>query len=120
MTQPRFDEARDIYRDCPWCGGAGCIFCKQEADKAYKRQFPDGPQPIAVFQRDNPADMARLSAVLSAAGIADATQEARRRASEKAAVVAQLVSAPVAEVEAALADGMVAEVIAERLAAQGA
>lgn len=47
--QPRFD--RGIYRDCKWCQGRGCIHCEAEADAEYKRQFPDGPKPIATFAR---------------------------------------------------------------------
>ena len=45
----RYDAVREIYRDCKWCQGAGCLFCNQEADKAYQRQFPDGPQLLATF-----------------------------------------------------------------------
>lgn len=45
----RFDEQRSVYRDCRWCAGAGCLYCKAEADKAYKAAFPDGPVPIATF-----------------------------------------------------------------------
>jgi hypothetical protein len=58
--QVRYDEQRGIYRDCKFCGGKGCLACPGEADKEYKRQFPNGPQPIATFKRDNPEDMARL------------------------------------------------------------
>lgn len=43
----RFDGHR--YRDCRWCHGAGCLYCESEADKAYKRAFPDDPTPIASF-----------------------------------------------------------------------
>lgn len=43
----RFDGYR--YRDCKWCGGKGCVYCQSEADKAYKRAFPNGPEPIATF-----------------------------------------------------------------------
>jgi len=28
------------------------LSCPEEADKEYKRQFPDGPQPIATFKID--------------------------------------------------------------------
>lgn len=45
----RFDEQRSVYRDCRWCSGAGCLYCKAEADRAYKAAFPDGPVPIATF-----------------------------------------------------------------------
>ena len=41
-----------FYRDCPWCGGRGCLQCDAEADKAYKRQFPDGPKPILTIPHD--------------------------------------------------------------------
>lgn len=47
MFQPRF--ANGVYRDCKWCHGKGCLACEGEAEKEYKRQFPDGPQPIATF-----------------------------------------------------------------------
>jgi len=45
----RFDPTKEIYQDCRWCRGKGCLYCKAEADKAYKAAFPDGPQPIAIF-----------------------------------------------------------------------
>lgn len=48
-TRSRYDEEKGIYRDCKWCGGEGCNFCPGEAEKAYKREFPNGPQPIATF-----------------------------------------------------------------------
>lgn len=42
--EARFENG--IYRDCKWCGGQGCLACPGEADKEYKRQFPDGPKPL--------------------------------------------------------------------------
>jgi hypothetical protein len=45
----RFDEQRSVYRDCRWCVGRGCLYCKAEADKAYTAAFPNGAQPIATF-----------------------------------------------------------------------
>lgn len=45
----KFDEQRSVYRACRWCQGRGCLYCKSEADKDYKADFPDGPQPIATF-----------------------------------------------------------------------
>ena len=48
--KPRYDEERGIYRDCPYCQGEGCPKCPEEADAEYKRQFPDGPKPIATFE----------------------------------------------------------------------
>lgn len=63
----RFDQnaTRSVYRDCRWCYGRGCLYCKAEADKAYKAEFPDGPQPIATF----PATPAGFKAARSAIGI---------------------------------------------------
>jgi hypothetical protein len=55
--QPRFDEERGIYRDCKWCGGKGCLACPGEAEKEYKRQFPDGPKPIAVIPLEKPLNL---------------------------------------------------------------
>lgn len=55
--QMRYDEQKGIYRDCKWCGGKGCLACPGEYDKEYKRQFPDGPKPLASFKTDNPKDM---------------------------------------------------------------
>lgn len=49
----RFDGHR--YRDCRWCAGRGCVYCETEADKDYKRAFPNGPQPIATFDMTTPA-----------------------------------------------------------------
>ncbi len=46
----RYDEEKEIYRDCRWCHGSGCLYCKAERDKEYKRQFPDGPVPVATFE----------------------------------------------------------------------
>jgi hypothetical protein len=54
MTEMRYDEERGIYRDCKWCGGRGCICCPGEAAKDYKKQFPNGPVPIATFDTTTP------------------------------------------------------------------
>ena len=56
----RYDEEKEVYRDCKFCGGRGCLACPAEADKEYKRQFPNGPKPIATFKTDDPKDMERL------------------------------------------------------------
>lgn len=52
------------YRDCRHCGGRGCPGCDAEADRDYKRQFTDGPQPIATFALDSPDDIEALKACL--------------------------------------------------------
>ena len=72
MRQVRYDPERQVYRDCKWCGGRGCIYCKSEADKAYQRDFPNGPQPIATF---NLADPGELDAARQSIG-ADAMRKA--------------------------------------------
>lgn len=73
--QPRYDPVRKIYRDCKWCSGKGCLSCEGEADKEYKRQFPDGPVPIATFKTDDPKQMESMGRVLHAKGITEAFQE---------------------------------------------
>jgi hypothetical protein len=55
MFQPRWTPGK--YRDCRFCSGRGCACCDSEADKDYKRAFPNGPQPIATFKTDSPEDM---------------------------------------------------------------
>lgn len=57
VFQPRYDEAKQIYRDCKWCHGKGCLACPAERDKAYKAAFPDGPKPIATFKLADPVDL---------------------------------------------------------------
>ena len=59
----RYDPQKQVYRDCRWCGGKGCLYCKAEADKAYKAEFPNGPQPIASFDLSTPegAEAARAA-----------------------------------------------------------
>jgi hypothetical protein len=49
---PRYDERREVYRDCRFCRGKGCLACPGEADKAYRRAFPEGPKPIATIKID--------------------------------------------------------------------
>jgi len=60
------------YRHCKWCRGNGCIFCHDEAEKEYQRQFPDGPKPIATFKTDDPADMERAKRAIGGDAIAKA------------------------------------------------
>jgi len=62
--QARFENGR--YRDCKWCHGKGCVSCKIEADKEYARQFPNGPQPIAVFDMRSESDMSKAKAAIGA------------------------------------------------------
>jgi len=53
----RFDGKR--YRDCRFCQGRGCLYCEAEANAEYKRQFPDGPKPIATFKTPEELEAAR-------------------------------------------------------------
>jgi hypothetical protein len=64
--QVRYDPVKKIYRDCKWCYGKGCNQCEHEADAEYKRQFPNGPQPIAVARLDNHEEMAAMKRVFGA------------------------------------------------------
>jgi hypothetical protein len=65
----RFDGHR--YVDCRWCGGGGCLQCEAEAEKAYRRAFPDGPpKPLATFRTDDPADMERARRLIGPEAIA--------------------------------------------------
>jgi hypothetical protein len=50
--RPRYDEDRGVFSECKWCHGRGCLYCPAEAEKAYKRQFPDGPKPILTIPLD--------------------------------------------------------------------
>jgi hypothetical protein len=52
MFEPRYMPGR--YRDCKWCGGRGCVACDSEAEKDYKKEFPNGPELIASFRTDTP------------------------------------------------------------------
>jgi len=66
----RFDGFK--YRDCQWCGGSGCLACEGEADKAYKRAFPDGPVPLATFDISTPEGAASARQAIGAEAITKA------------------------------------------------
>lgn len=51
--------ANGIYRDCKFCHGNGCLACPSERDKEYKRQFPDGPKPMATFRMPEETGLAK-------------------------------------------------------------
>lgn len=64
----RFDGHR--YVDCRWCRGGGCLQCEAEAEKAYRRAFPEMPKPLATFRTDDPADMERARRLIGPEAIA--------------------------------------------------
>jgi hypothetical protein len=69
FTQPnqlRYENG--IYRDCPKCRGIGCVSCPEEVDAEYKRQFPDGPKPIATFTYDDLRDPETIAHLRQAIG----------------------------------------------------
>lgn len=79
--QPRYDEEKKIYRDCRFCQGRGCIACPGEAEKAYKAEFPNGPQPILTIERkDMPKAMKMLKHVMGPKGMMAAKAEGLKRA----------------------------------------
>lgn len=54
---------------CDWCDGKGCIACAKKRadwDAEYKRQFPNGPQPIFTARIDKPEEMEQLKAIFHA------------------------------------------------------
>jgi hypothetical protein len=69
MISVRYDETTGTYRDCKWCKGKGCLACPQEADKEYKRQFPDGPKPILVVDPHTEEGLDKLTSFLTESGM---------------------------------------------------
>jgi hypothetical protein len=54
-------------KGCKFCaatGRNGCLSCEAESDAEYKRQFPDGPKPMASFENTEEG-MAGMKALLS-------------------------------------------------------
>lgn len=75
--QPRYDEANGVYRDCKWCHGRGCLQCPGEAKKAYKKAFPDGPQPVATYEHDGSEEGLKNALVALVAALAEARGESQ-------------------------------------------
>ena len=63
----RYDEERGVYRDCKFCHGKGCLACPKEADAAYKREFPDGPKPIATYPTPEGSTKQDVAAIIQKA-----------------------------------------------------
>jgi hypothetical protein len=119
--QPRYDEQRGIYRDCKWCGGKGCLSCPAEAEKAYKKAFPDGPKPIATFDTsklDGDGLSALLNQLIGKPAFEKAEAEAQDRANkivEENPFVQQLVGKPKEEIKACLAHSLTTEILQENI-----
>lgn len=119
MNQVRYDPVKRIYRDCKWCNGRGCLGCEEEADKAYKRQFPNGPVPIATFTREQ-VEAGALRNLLGPAAIESAEQEAARRAETMLSEANINISGvDPDELKASIARGLVKDVLTERIVATG-
>lgn len=116
--QPRYDPEKGIYRDCRWCQGRGCVHCPAEADKEYKRQFPDGPKPIATFKLSDVDDMKRLRSVLGPEAMMAAKAEGSRRAAKilkEHPAVADMANVTPEQAKQALGTGLAARIIEENL-----
>lgn len=115
----RYDKSTGIYRDCRWCNGRGCVSCEIEADKAYKREFPDGPKPIATFTMED-LQAGKLKAILGPEAIESAAAEARKRAGEKVESLGgfrALLNCTDEEAVEALTSATIGDVLAERITA---
>lgn len=64
----RFDGHRYIH--CRWCHGGGCLQCEAEAEKAYRRDFPEGLKLLATFRTDDPTAMERARRLIGPEAIA--------------------------------------------------
>ena len=117
----RYDPSTGIYRDCKWCQGKGCVSCKIQADRDYKRQFPDGPKPIASFSMED-IQAGKLNGILSQAGIEYARVEARERATETLSRlnIGTLVNCTQEEAVDALESSLINDVLADRIKAAAA
>ena len=84
------------YRNCKFCqatGRRGCLACESEAEKDYKKEFPDGPKPIASFTFDSEqGKIDALKAIFGAItkGTQLADEDAERRITENSDVGAIL------------------------------
>lgn len=121
--QPRFENG--VYRNCKWCGGKGCLACPAEAEKEYKRQFPDGPKPIATFKT---ADLGEggisglLKSLIGPEAIMAAKAEGAKRAAEVIASnpsVLDIAGCTKEQAEAVLGTGYAGEILHENIIKAG-
>jgi hypothetical protein len=59
-----------IRQHCRFCHGRGCLNCDTLINAEYKRQFPDGPQPLVTLQLNDPEEAQLLPQLMQ--GIAEA------------------------------------------------
>lgn len=84
----RYNSARQIYHDCKWCKGRGCLACPEEADKAYKgdikmyRYGQEEPHLVATFTAED-LESGMLKEVLGPEAIMAAKEQAREEAKDK-------------------------------------
>lgn len=67
------------YHGCKWCRGSGCLQCQIEEDKAYKADFPNGPEPLATIAHDGTPEGVASILMKLLGGI---DEEAKKRAEE--------------------------------------
>lgn len=48
------------FRGCSFCEGRGCLACAKQAEKAYDKAFPSGPQPIFTWTAGYSPELASL------------------------------------------------------------
>lgn len=123
QEQPRFENG--VYRDCRWCHGRGCLSCPAEAEKEYKRQFPDGPKPIATFNTESLGEEGIVGLLKSLIG-PDAIMAAKAQGELRAAQaieenpqIAQILGIAPDQAKAALATGYAGDILHENIAKAG-
>lgn len=116
---PRYDEEKKIYRDCRFCQGRGCIACPGEAEKAYKAEFPSGPQPMLTLKRDElPVAFKILKPIIGPKGVMAAKEEGRRRAQEMIAKnpgILERTGLSREQAEISIATGLAGEIIHDNI-----
>ena len=114
--QVGYDKQRGAFRDCRFCKGRGCLACPGEAERAYKKQFPDGPQPIATVKIE---DIGKLKDILGPEAIEAAKEEGRKRVDDALLVSAIFKAIPCASptevMKGQAASAMVGEILVENI-----
>lgn len=108
-------------KGCKFCaatGRDGCLSCEAESDAEYKRQFPDGPEPIASFENTEQG-ISNLSALIGRL-FGGAEEQAKERIgaipSEVPRIAAQFNDVTVEEVKTGIVGTVMQDIIKERIA----